>query len=68
MDSLGDRFLARVREIIEEAGKCDSPERAARVAAFAICVMLDGSGEEIEVEGLELFHEGRIVVFDHADL
>lgn len=46
----GEIFLRRVREIIEDCSKLPTPERAARVTAFAICVMLDGSGEDIGPE------------------
>ena len=41
----GEIFLQHVRDIIDDCSKLESPERAARVTAFAICVMLDGSGE-----------------------
>ncbi len=41
----GQLFLSECRAIIAEASRLESPERAARVAVFALCVLLDGSGE-----------------------
>jgi hypothetical protein len=41
----GNRFLECVREIHKETSKWESPEKAARATAFAMCLLLDGSGE-----------------------
>lgn len=41
----GSEFMNRAREIMKEAGKAETPERAARLAIFAVLVMLDDSGE-----------------------
>jgi len=43
----GLKFLEEVRTIYGDTGRLFTPGRAARVTAFAICVMLDGSGEHI---------------------
>lgn len=43
----GNDFLDACRAIIAECAKLESPERAARVAVFAMLVMLDGSGEHV---------------------
>ncbi len=42
----GEEFLGRCREIIKECSRLNTSERAARVAIFSLCVMLDGSGED----------------------
>jgi len=43
----GLRFLEEVRAIYSDCSKLLTPNSAARLTAFAICVMLDGSGEHV---------------------
>lgn len=64
----GREFLARVRAIIDECSRLGSPARAARVAAFSICVMLDGSGEACGTQYRMLTEDGDPVKFFHHDL
>jgi hypothetical protein len=64
MNKHGERFLSEVRKIIDYCSGLESPERAARVTAFSIMVLLDGSGEgdlnnkvvTIDNEDVEFFH------------
>lgn len=68
MKSHGKIFLDECRSIIQECQRLPS-DRIARVAIFALCVMLDGSGEHSgpeyvlsvrnsdgELEPVEFFH------------
>jgi len=68
----GRQFLQEVRVIIEECSKLKTPERAARVTAFAICVMLDGSGESLPggVYALSVLKDDGLepVEFKHDEL
>ena len=64
----GNRFLDQVRGIIEEAAKCKTIERAARISAFAIIIMLDGSGEHNGETYKVVTENGEDVEFDHSDL
>ena len=43
----GLKFLEEIRILYSETSRLPTPGRAARVTAFAICVMLDRSGEHI---------------------
>jgi len=43
----GLKFLEEIRAIYGDCGRLLTPGRAARVTAFAICVMLDRSGEHV---------------------
>lgn len=65
----GLKFLKEVREVYGDCGKLPYSGHAARVTAFAICVMLDGSGEHVgpdyelyvrtesgKLEPVEFFH------------
>jgi len=61
--------LEEIRAIYKDCAKLDSPERAARVTAFAICVMLDGSGEHSECPDFRVVDKnGEKVNFYHHDL
>lgn len=44
--SRGAQFLSEIRSIISECEKLQ-PERRARVVAFSIMVLIDGSGEHV---------------------
>ena len=43
----GLKFLEEIRTVYSETSRLPTPGRAARITAFAICVMLDRSGEHI---------------------
>ena len=65
----GEAFLAAVREIAEGCSKLETPERAARVTAFSVCVLLDGSGEAYPDRGWRVVdRDGKPVDFFHHDL
>ncbi len=68
MNKEGSIFLKQIRSIIEVCSKLESPERAARVTAFAICVMLDGSGEHPGQEYRVVGENNNDVEFFHHDL
>jgi hypothetical protein len=65
---MGEAFLREVRSIIEGCSDLATPARAARVTAFAILVMLDGSGEHIGPEFRVVDEDGKLVEFWHHDL
>ncbi len=47
MNAHGKNWINTCREIAEECGRSNTPKRAALVAVHSLCVMLDGSGENI---------------------
>ena len=63
----GKLFLDEVRAIYKECSKLETPERAAKVTAFSILVMLDGSGEHIGVDYRVLTKDFELVDFFHHD-
>jgi len=68
MNEQGKVFLESIREIYKDTSDLKSPARAARVTAFAICCMLDGSGEHDGQQYQVLTAEGKPVKFFHHDL
>ncbi len=68
MNEQGKEFLDEVREIYRECSKQETPERAARITAFSILVMLDGSGEHCGTKYRVLTEEFELVEFFHHDL
>jgi len=65
---LGRELLKEVRDIIDDCSNLPTPERAARVVAFAILVVLDGSGEHVGRQYKIFTEDGEPVQFNHGDL
>lgn len=68
----GSEFMRQARIIMGEAGKAETPQRAARIAVFAMLVMLDDSDEHFG-EDYRVFIQERddsltAVNFFHHDL
>ncbi len=68
MNEQGKEFLKKVRGIYQECARIETPERAARVTAFSILVMLDGSGEFPGTSYRVLTEDFELVEFFHHDL
>lgn len=68
MNKAGVIFLNEARSIIAECSRLESPAQAARVAVFAMLVMLDGSGEHVGEKYRLLTEGGKPVEFFHHDL
>ncbi len=68
MNKQGKEFLDKVREIYTECSRIESPEQAARITAFSIMVMLDGSGEHCGTQYRVLTEDFELVDFFHHDL
>jgi len=64
----GHEFLDEVRAIIEACSRYKPPAVAARLTAFALLVMLDGSGEHVGSEYRVVDSDGELVEFFHHDL
>lgn len=50
MNKNRELFLDAVRLVIQEASKQSSPARAARLTAFGILTIIDGSGESFATD------------------